>query len=79
MSVAFKREIRARVLHKRLTPPKTHLEGCPTLSSIYWIATLPSTLPIAKPLLLGKHATTRVCHLSGEVIVWAEQSGSSLA
>ena len=38
----------------------------------YWIATLPSTLPTAKPLLMGdvvKQETTRVCHFKGDMMV----------
>ena len=35
----------------------------------YWMATRPSTLPIAKPVALGKHDMTRVCHFSGDSIV----------
>lgn len=42
----------------------------------YWMATLPSTLPTAKPLLTGlvvKHETTRVCHFKGDTIVYRLQ------
>jgi hypothetical protein len=36
----------------------------------YWIATLPSILPTAKPELAlpEKHVTTRVCHFNGDWI-----------
>ena len=36
------------------------------------MATLPSTLPTAKPLLTGevvKHEITRVCHFNGDTMV----------
>ena len=45
----------------KIWPRKTH-----------WIATLPSTLPTAKPLLMGdvvKHEITRVCHFRGDTMV----------
>jgi len=35
----------------------------------YWMATRPSTLPIAKPVPLGKQDITRVCHFNGDIIV----------
>lgn len=38
-----------------------------SLSSTYWIPTLPSIDPTAKPLLSVKHDTTRVCHFKGDV------------
>ncbi len=34
------------------------------------MATRPSTLPIAKPVLLGKQDITRVCHFNGDIIVY---------
>jgi len=40
-----------------------------SFSSTYWMATRPSTLPIAKPVLLGKQDITRVCHFNGDIIV----------
>ena len=42
----------------------------------YWMATRPSTLPTAKPLLTGlvvKHETTRVCHFKGDTIVYTSR------
>jgi hypothetical protein len=36
----------------------------------YWIATRPSTLPIANPVPLGKQDITRVCHFNGDIIVY---------
>lgn len=37
----------------------------------HWMATLPSMLPTAKPLLAEavKHETTRVCHFRGDCMV----------
>lgn len=37
------------------------------------MATRPSTLPTAKPFADGKHVTTRVCHLSGDIIVYGSE------
>lgn len=42
-----------------------HLTYPESLSSTYWIAHLPSILPIAKPAASAKQLTTRVCHLRG--------------
>ena len=36
----------------------------------YWMATRPSTLPVAKPVPLGKQDITRVCHFNGDIIVY---------
>ena len=36
----------------------------------YWIATLPSILPTAKPFAAGKQETTLVCHFNGDTIVY---------
>jgi hypothetical protein len=38
------------------------------------IATLPSTLPTANPLLVAavKHDMTRVCHFNGDAIVYTQ-------
>ncbi len=67
-----------------LSLSSTKLEGVKSgqrrtvvVKATHWTETLPSTLPIAKPLLSEavKHVTTRVCHFNGEVNVY---SGSCL-
>lgn len=41
-----------------------------SFSSRYWIATRPSTLLIAYPFAAGKHAIHRVCHFSGDIVIF---------
>ena len=40
----------------------------------YWIATLPSILPTAKPFAAGKQETTLVCHFNGDAIVYTSKN-----
>lgn len=54
------------------------LDSAVSLRVTHWIATLPSTLPIAYASPDGKHAIDLVCHFRGESIVYTVQSAWTL-